>query len=235
LGGEYKRDKDKSFETEEHGMISHDKVRRICTDKFGAESKRRDGFRYLEFNLAKLEKAKAAYIFPDKVVILQKNVSESGHDENDRDDEVLEGTEVNEKSPEDENSQEIANNATKESENIQEIEEMGGNGHAKDNEKSDVYPKTLSYASSLSLKNSDVTIQKYDEETLPEIIHNCMLDEKGNNQGYFTIDRWKTRLMLLPRQHPLHGDEDQAEQTLYALVEEGRVTEFEPRRFKPVE
>jgi hypothetical protein len=66
-----------------------------------------------------------------------------------------------------------------------------------------------------------------------QLIEKCMVDEHGNNKGYFTKDEWKTRLILLPRQHPLHGDEDQAEQTLYALVQECRVTEFEQGRYKP--
>jgi hypothetical protein len=78
LDGEYKREKDKSFETEEHGTVSHDKIRRICVDKFGAESKRTNSIRYLEFNQEKLNKAIAACVFTEKVTILQKNVSESG-------------------------------------------------------------------------------------------------------------------------------------------------------------
>ena len=77
LDGEYKREKDKSFETEEHGTVSHDRIRKICIDKFGAKSKRTNSIRYLEFDLGELEKAKATYIFPEKVTILQKNVSES--------------------------------------------------------------------------------------------------------------------------------------------------------------
>jgi hypothetical protein len=50
----------------------YDRIRRTCVDKFGAEPKRKDGVRYLEFNSAKLEKVRAAYDFPDKVVILNK-------------------------------------------------------------------------------------------------------------------------------------------------------------------
>lgn len=63
-----------------------------------------------------------------------------------------------------------------------------------------------------------------------------MLDEHGNNKGYFTKDEWKTRLILLPRQHSLYY-EDQAEQTFYALVEEGKLTEIEEEsgKFKPTE
>lgn len=233
LDGEYKREKDKSFDTEEHGLISHDKIRRICVDKFSAESKRTESIRYLEFNKDKLERAKSAYVFPDKVAILyKKNVSESGHDENDRHGEVLEDTEEFEKVSTDENSQKIINNSINEAQDIKEVEQTEDSGHAGDDE-SVVTHKTLSSASFPSWQDSELTIQKTREETLQEIMDKCMSDEQGNNQGYFTIDRWKTRLMCLPRQHPHHCDEDQAEQTLYALLEEGKLTEFEEGRFKP--
>jgi hypothetical protein len=62
-----------------------------------------------------------------------------------------------------------------------------------------------------------------------------MLDEHGSNKGHFTKDEWKTRLMLLPRQHPLFCNEDQAEQLLYALHQKGRLVEIEPGKFKPTE
>lgn len=167
LGGEYKREKDKSFETEDHGLVSHDKIRKVCVDKFGAESKRTESFRYLEFNKEKLEKSKAAYVFPDKVVVLQKNVGESGLDENDRDDKVSGYTDLNEKSPEGENSQ-GTNNSTNDNDNIKESEQTGSNGDAKDNKNSDVYSQTLSSASFSSLQNSKLTIQRPEEETQQE-------------------------------------------------------------------
>ena len=81
------------------------------------------------------------------------------------------------------------------------------------------------------------TVRKVDEVNrtteFDEVIQKCMLDEQGNNQGYFTIDTWKTRLMCLPRQHPYYCDEDQAEQVLHALVDEGKLSEFEQGRYKP--
>jgi hypothetical protein len=87
LGGTYRRKgEDKSFETEEHGTVSHTQISRICVDKFGAESKRTNSVRYLEFDLEKLDKAKSAYIFPNKVEILssvpesKNNVSEQSCD-----------------------------------------------------------------------------------------------------------------------------------------------------------
>lgn len=66
-----------------------------------------------------------------------------------------------------------------------------------------------------------------------EVIQKCMLEEQANNKGYFTKDEWKTRLMCLPRQDPLFCDEYQAEQTLQALVEEGKLTEIEQGKYKP--
>ena len=101
LEGEYRFEKDKSFQTEEHGTISHDRIRNICRDKFGAELKRTNSVKYLEFNLPKLEKAKEAYKFPDKVAILQKNVSESGSATGDRDVPFLTGVERDEEAKDD--------------------------------------------------------------------------------------------------------------------------------------
>ena len=54
-------------------------------------------------------------------------------------------------------------------------------------------------------------------------------------RGIFTKDEWKTRLMLLPRQHSLFSNEDQAEQVLYIPLQEGRLTEIESGKFKPTE
>jgi hypothetical protein len=230
LGGEYKREKDKSFDTEEHGFVSHDKIRRVCVDKFGAEPKRSNSVRYLEFNKEKLEKAKAAYIFPEKVTILQKNVRESGSDPSDRDDEVLGYTEGNKEVSEDETNQEVSNNSTKESESMKEIEQAGGNGHGKEDKESDVYPQTLSSASLLSRQNSEFTIQEPKEETLIEVINKCMLDGQGNNKDYFTKEDFIFICQMWPN---LHWNENESEQTFYQLLEECRIEEFEPGRFKP--
>jgi hypothetical protein len=93
LEGEYRFEKDKSFQTEGHGTVSHDRIRKICTDRFGAEAKRSNSVRYLEFDLHKLEKAKEAYLFPQKVTILQKNLNESGSDASDRDQRLSAGKE----------------------------------------------------------------------------------------------------------------------------------------------
>jgi hypothetical protein len=57
-----------------------------------------------------------------------------------------------------------------------------------------------------------------------------MLDEHGNNKGYFTTNDFIYALVMRPNEG---WTEDQAEQKLYALVEEGKLTEFEEGRFKP--
>lgn len=74
-------------------------------------------------------------------------------------------------------------------------------------------------------------VQSY---TIEDIFRSVMKDEQGNNLGYFTLDDWKFKLTFLPVQHPLHcDDENQAEQTLYARLEEGKIIEIEPGKYKP--
>ena len=58
-----------------------------------------------------------------------------------------------------------------------------------------------------------------------------MLDNQGTNKGYFTKDDFIFTLLMLPNQH---WTEDQAEQTLYALLEEGKLQEIEPGKYKPI-
>ena len=74
-----------------------------------------------------------------------------------------------------------------------------------------------------------------DVSSISETIEKAMLDGKGNNKGYFSLNEWKTVLMCLPKQHPLYCDEDQAEQTLYQLLQEGKLEELESGKklFKP--
>jgi hypothetical protein len=62
-----------------------------------------------------------------------------------------------------------------------------------------------------------------------ELVKKAMLDAEGKNKGYFTKDEWTVRLLLLPNERLT---EDEAEQTLYALLEEGIITEFEPEKYK---
>jgi hypothetical protein len=124
LNGTYKREGDKSFETEEHGIIAHTQIGRICIDKFGAEAKRTNSIRFLEFNLEKLEKAKSAYIFPDKVEILssvttsKNNASKQSYDE---DEEIIdeEGQPIG--SPDSNNEEIVQDLSVKEHGNEKEI------------------------------------------------------------------------------------------------------------------
>jgi hypothetical protein len=67
--------------------------------------------------------------------------------------------------------------------------------------------------------------------SIEDIISKCMLDKEGTgNKGYFTRDDWIVRLLLLPNEH---FTEDQAEQTLQQLLQEGKVVEFEATKYKP--
>jgi hypothetical protein len=69
--------------------------------------------------------------------------------------------------------------------------------------------------------------------SIEEVIDRSITNEQGNSKGYFTINEWKTTLMCLPTQHPLHCDEDQAIQVLHALVQEGKIIEFEQGKYRP--
>ena len=68
-------------------------------------------------------------------------------------------------------------------------------------------------------------MEKNDFRKMSEVIYKTMLDSQGNDKGYFTKDEWTVRLLLLPNEH---WTEDEAEQTLQELVEEGNVIEIEP-------
>jgi replicative DNA helicase Mcm len=65
---------------------------------------------------------------------------------------------------------------------------------------------------------------------LSQVIEKCILDEHVNNKGYFTKDDFVYALIMRPKQEG--WTEDQAEQTLLALVEEGKVVEVEPGKYK---
>ena len=62
-----------------------------------------------------------------------------------------------------------------------------------------------------------------------------IIEKLIGDKDFFTKAEWMTALMFLPIQDPLHCDEDQAEQTLQALIEEGKLIEFEPGKYKPLE
>ena len=66
---------------------------------------------------------------------------------------------------------------------------------------------------------------------LQEIAPKCILDGLGNNKGYFTLQEWVQRLMFLPNDH---WTQDQAEQTLQALIDERKIVEFQRGKFAMV-
>jgi hypothetical protein len=67
-----------------------------------------------------------------------------------------------------------------------------------------------------------------EERQFSQVIQKCMLDEHGNNKGYFTASDFIYTLIMLPNEK---WTEDEAEQTFYALVAEGKLVEVEPGKF----
>jgi hypothetical protein len=61
--------------------------------------------------------------------------------------------------------------------------------------------------------------------SIEDIIISLLKD--GQQQDYFTLNDWKFKLMMLPVQHSLHSNEDEAEQTLQQLLQEGKVKKLE--------
>jgi hypothetical protein len=73
------------------------------------------------------------------------------------------------------------------------------------------------------------------DEELSKLINELMLDEHGNNLGYFDEGKWVVKFMLQPKQSRYCCDQDQALQMLKALIEEGKIVEFEPGKYRPTE
>lgn len=149
LDGTYRHPGDKSFDTDQFGLISHDRIRRICGNKFGGQAKRRNSIRYLDFNPNRLEKAKAAYVFPDKVVILdKKNVRESGEARVPKFDLFSVSTSENEKGGNGQNKREFHE----------------GNEHKGDNDKKEVDTKNDQNSGSLASQESNTFKAVYNIE-----------------------------------------------------------------------
>lgn len=68
------------------------------------------------------------------------------------------------------------------------------------------------------------------EENLGEAIRKAMLDNHGNNKGYFTRSDFIFFMQMTPNER---WTENEAEQTLYALLQEGKIQEIEPGRYAP--
>jgi hypothetical protein len=74
------------------------------------------------------------------------------------------------------------------------------------------------------------TSNNYKNNIPYEIIQKAMLDNQGsNNKGYLTKDDFIYASIMEPN---WHCSEDQAEQVFYALLEEGKIAEIEPRKYK---
>jgi hypothetical protein len=87
------------------------------------------------------------------------------------------------------------------------------------------------------IKNTSPISTKAELPDLPEQSYSIegIIISLCNGIGSFTLDDWRFKLMLLPIQHPYHCDENQAEQTLQAIIEEGKIEEIEPGKYRLVE
>ena len=73
---------------------------------------------------------------------------------------------------------------------------------------------------------------KLHDNDVSEVIKNAMLDEQGNNKGYFILDDLVFHMLMLPNQKWTHNE---AQQLVSQLVKEGKLKEMEPgRKYKPV-
>jgi hypothetical protein len=68
------------------------------------------------------------------------------------------------------------------------------------------------------------------ELTINQAIQRAMQDNQGNNKGYFTLDDLVFVMQMLPNER---WTDNEIEQTLHALLQEGKVQEMEPGKFKP--
>ena len=67
---------------------------------------------------------------------------------------------------------------------------------------------------------------------MEKVIPNAMRDNQGNTKDYFTTDDFIYATQMLPNEH---WTDNEAEQTLYALLEEGKIREIEgkPGMYEP--
>jgi replicative DNA helicase Mcm len=93
---------------------------------------------------------------------------------------------------------------------------------------SDLSDRDLTYQNSTSRRRTTATTTT--AATISEVIEKAMLDREGNNKGYCTVEDFVYAAVMRPNEG---WTEDQAEQTLCQLLQEGKLIEVEPRRFKP--
>ncbi len=75
---------------------------------------------------------------------------------------------------------------------------------------------------------------RLDDSTLKRMVEKATKDNRGDDKGYFTRD---DRVFTCQMWHNLHWTIDEAEQTMYALIEEGKIqeTELGSGRFAPTD
>jgi hypothetical protein len=66
--------------------------------------------------------------------------------------------------------------------------------------------------------------------SIKDIASKAMLDNEGNNKGYFTNGDFAFVAMIRPNEH---WTDDEIEQTLQQLLREGKIVELEPGKYSP--
>ena len=72
-------------------------------------------------------------------------------------------------------------------------------------------------------------------ESLLELVQRLMRDIQDIKLGYFDRPTWMTFFMTLPNQHHYHCSEDEAEQMLQGLIDDGMIEEFGTGKYRPTE
>jgi hypothetical protein len=109
----------------------------------------------------------------------------------------------------------------KEPENMKEIEEMRGVKSTENIENRYTYTQNDQKIGTASLQES---YRNAYDNTIEEILNKAMAGTQNNNKGYFTKNDWMFTCQMWPN---LHWTEEEAEQRLHALLEEGKIREIE--------
>ncbi len=84
-------------------------------------------------------------------------------------------------------------------------------------------PKSTSSSSSSSITTVDPTpLDEKEESQLKEAIKKAMLDEKGQDKGYFTIGEVTSHLTMLPQ---TNWTESKVDRVISEWYDKGRITE----------
>lgn len=146
LDGKYRNEGDQSFETPDHGKVSHKRITQICLDKFGA-SKESDGkTRYLVFDKDKLAKAGQEYELADTLELFLTDTSYTFYTSTED-----KGVSVHNLGSE--NYIDPSNNSTNEEQKPKEIDKNGESEGSEYNENTLLPSHNLSNVSDLSATN----------------------------------------------------------------------------------